>query len=77
MPKETEIQYLDKAAKLSGNPKYIENYIITVYNGTKTDKEKVFAKDGVLYLTVYDYIEKYPYNKKISKIFLKMNNLNG
>ena len=77
MPKDQEIEYLDKAVKLSGNPRYIENYIITVYNSTKTNKQEVFSKDGYLYSTVYKYIEHYPYNKKISKIFLKMNDLSS
>ena len=77
MPKEQEIEYLDKAVKLSGNPKYIENYIITVYNSAKTNKQDVFVKDGQLYSIVYKYIEQYPYNKKISKIFLKMNDLSS
>lgn len=77
MPKDREIEYLDKAVKLSGNPKYIENYIITVYNNAKTNKQDVFAKNGYLYSIVYKYIENYPYNRKISKIFLKMNDLNS
>ncbi len=77
MPKDQEIEYLDKAVKLSGNPKYIENYIITVYNNAKTNKQDVFAKNGYLYSIVYKYIENYPYNRKISKIFLKMNDLNS
>lgn len=77
MPKEQEIEYLDKAVKLSGNPKYIENYIITVYNSAKTNKQDIFVKDGQLYSIVYKYIEQYPYNKKISKIFLKMNDLSS
>lgn len=74
MPKEQEIEYLDKAVKLCGNPRYIENYIITVYNSAKTNKKEIFAKDGYLETILYSYIEKYPYNKKISEVFKNIKN---
>ena len=69
MPKQQEIEYLDKAVKLSNNPRYIENYIITIYNDS-------LGKEGKyehLYSLVYKYIKQYPYNKKISEIFIKIN----
>lgn len=69
MPKQQETEYLDKAAKLSHNPRYIENYIITIYNNSLEKEED----DERLYSLVYEYIKKYPYNKKISKIFMKIN----
>lgn len=69
MPKQLEIEYLDKAAKLSNNPRYVENYIITLYNDSLGKEEK----NEYLYSSVYEYIKKYPYNKKISKIFMKIN----
>lgn len=76
MPKDQEIEYLDKSVKLSGNPKYLENYIITIYNDSLKKKEMA-EKREYLYSLAYDYIERYPYSKKISKIFVKINNLNA
>ena len=69
MSKQQEIEYLDKAVKFSNNPRYIENYIIAAYNSSLEKKEK----NEQLYSLVYDYIKKYPYNKKISKIFMNLN----
>ena len=69
MSKEQEIEYLNKAVKLSNNPRYIENYIITIYNDS-LEKEEY---DENLRLLVYRYIKQYPYNEKISKIFIKIN----
>ncbi len=71
MTKQQEIEYLDKAIKLSNNPKYIENYIITIYNHS-LEKQEIPGENEYLCSIVYDYIKKYPYNKKISKIFIKI-----
>ena len=72
MSKQQEIEYLDKAIQLSNNPKYIENYIITLYNKS-LEKQETTEEKEYLYSVVYDYIKKYPYNKKISKIFMEIN----
>ncbi|MBR3627279.1 MAG: O-antigen ligase family protein [Elusimicrobia bacterium] len=73
MPKEQEIEYLNRAADISKNPRYLETYIITLYNYCISNKEKMIEQKDFLNLLVYKYLNSYPYNKKISKIYGYLN----
>ena len=73
MSKQQEIEYLSKAADISNNPRYFENYIITLYNYCAKDKNFVDEKKEILNSLIYKYLKLYPYNKKISKIYNSLN----
>ena len=73
LPKQQEIEYLDKAANISKNPRYFENYIITLYNYGTKNKEFLDEKKEYLKSLIYNYLKMYPYNKKISKIYISLN----
>jgi hypothetical protein len=73
LPKQQEIEYLDKAANISNNPRYFENYIITLYNYGAKNRELLDEKKEYLKSLIYDYLKLYPYNKKISKIYISLN----
>ncbi len=73
LPKQQEIEYLDKAANISNNPRYFENYIITLYNYGAKNREFLDEKKEYLKSLIYDYLKLYPYNKKISKIYISLN----
>ena len=73
LTKQQEIEYLDKAANISKNPRYFENYIITLYNYGAKNKEFLDEKKEYLKSLIYDYLKLYPYNKKISKIYISLN----
>ena len=73
MPKQQEIEYLSKSVEISKNPRYFENYIITLYNYSTKNKEFLDEKKEYLNSLIYNYLKLYPYNKKLSKIY---NNLN-
>ncbi len=70
MPKQQQLQYYKKAAFSSENPKYMENYIKDKYNYCV--KNKIFVDDNKSEIAKlsYEYLKKYPFSRKISKIYL-------
>ena len=77
MPKQEEIYYLQKAADISKNPRYLEIYIITLYNcyikSKKKNEEIDIVDEDYLKSLTYNYLKLYPYSKKISKIYTNLN----
>ena len=73
MPKQQEIEYLGKATEISNNPRYLQLYIITLYNYCITDENIMSEKKDYLNSLIYNYLKLYPYNREISKVY---NNLN-
>jgi O-antigen ligase len=74
MPKQQEIEYLKKSTDISNNPRYLQIYIITLYNNCITDEEFMSENRDYLNSLIYNYLKLYPYNKEISKVY---NNLNA
>ncbi len=73
MPKQQEIEYLNKAADISKNPRYFEIYILTLYNNCVKDKVFMIEKKDYLNSQIFSYLKSYPYNKKISKVYNYLN----
>ncbi|MCR4663284.1 MAG: O-antigen ligase family protein [Endomicrobiaceae bacterium] len=73
MPKQQEIEYLNKAFEISNNPRYFENYIITLYNYGVKNREYLEEKKDYLNSLIYSYLQLYPYNKKVSRIYIYLN----
>lgn len=69
MPKEQKLEYYKKTAFSSENPKYMENYIISKYNYCIKDKSLFDDNKNEIEKLSYEYLKKYPFNKKISKIY--------
>ncbi len=70
---ENKIEYYQKALKYSSEPRYIRKLIFTYYNTkfsrTLSGEEKsVYAEQANVFAE--GYLAKYPYDKKISKIYL-------
>ncbi|MBR4632432.1 MAG: O-antigen ligase family protein [Elusimicrobia bacterium] len=73
MSKYQEMQYLNKAFDLVHNPKYFENSIIVLHNYLIKKKDVTEEEKELLHSMAYEYIKQYPYNNKISKVFLQSN----
>ena len=74
VPKQQEIEYLNKAVDISKNPRYFEIYIITLYNYCVKNKEFMATQKDYLNSLIYNYLKLYPYNKNVSKIYSYLNN---
>ena len=73
MPKQQEMEYLKKATDISNNPRYLQIYIITLYNHCIADEKFMSENRDYLKSLIYNYLKLYPYNREISKVY---NNLN-
>lgn len=71
LSKQQKIEYLKKATCCLANPKYLESYIITAYNNSPLDEVNFVNNKPDLCSISYEYLKKYPYNNKISKIYAK------
>lgn len=76
MPKQQQLEYYKNAAFSFENPKYMENYIISEYNYCLKNKSLFNGNEKEIAELSYEYLKKYPFNKKISKIYsvISLNN---